>query len=285
MVEAAVAMDLVGQIIDGRYDILYRIHTSRSATIFLARDQFLCRSVVLKVLHPSLASHPAYVERFRREACTAASLSHPNLIAVYNLGASAGTYYIVMEHVTGPSLGESLRVSGRLSEIWALQITAQVAAALAAAHERGVVHRDIRSHNILLSAGSQVKVTDFGCACTAGSRAADPASDLYNLGLLLHEMVTGDRQVMSPSVWARLHLSPYTDALLRCALAPNIGTRFSTADEMRAAIEGAISHVALEAFPSGQARVQPARAAVHAADSHRVGLLDLFRPRSARLAS
>lgn len=278
-------MDLIGHIIDGRYDILYRIHTSKSATIYLARDLFLCRSVVLKVLHPSLAAHPAYVERFRREACTAAALSHPNLIAVYNLGAYAGTYYIVMEHVTGPSLGESLRVSGRLSEVWALQITAQVAAALGAAHACGVVHRDIRAHNILLAAGAQVKLTDFGCACSAGNRTADSASDLYNLGLVLHEMVTGSQQAISPSMWARLHLSPYTDALLRCMLAPNVGSRFSTADEMRAAVESAIIHVAREASQPGQTRALPVRMPVHAADSPRVGLLDLFRSRSPRLAS
>ena len=278
-------MNLIGHIIDGRYDIVYRMHTSRSATIYLARDQFLCRSVVLKVLHPSFAAHPAYVERFRREACTAAALSHPNLISVYNFGSYAGTPYIVMEHVTGPSLDESLRVSGRLSETWALQITAQVATALAAAHERGVVHGDIRSHNMLLAAGSQVKVTDFGCACSISSRAANPASDLYNLGLMLHEMVTGSQRALSPAAWARLHLSPATDALLQRALGPNVAARFRTADEMRVAAEGAIAHLAFGAFSSGQARALPARAAARPADSPRMALLDLFRPRSAHLAS
>src|SRR5690348_10246743 len=84
---AAAAMDSIGHIVDGRYVITYRIHIGRMATVYLARDQFLHRSVVLKVLHPSLAAVPAYVERFRREACIAAALSHPNLISVYNLGA------------------------------------------------------------------------------------------------------------------------------------------------------------------------------------------------------
>ncbi len=112
--------------------------------MYLAHDQFLRRSVVLKVLHPSLAADPAHVERFRREACIAAALNHPNLTAVYNLGAYHGTYYIVMEHVTGPSLSASLQNGGRLSETRALQISAQVAAALTVAHERGVVHRDIQ---------------------------------------------------------------------------------------------------------------------------------------------
>ncbi|MDQ6601492.1 MAG: protein kinase [Chloroflexota bacterium] len=292
-------MDLMGHTVDGRYAITYRIHVGGMATVYLAHDQFLRRSVVLKVLHPSLALAPAYVERFRREACIAAALSHPNLISVYNLGTYAGTHYIVMEHVTGPSLGDSPRVS----EVRALQITAQVAAALAAAHERGVIHRDIRSHNILLAAGEQVKVTDFGCAHTTGSCATDPAqaapgdmrhrpldgqSDLYDLGLVLLEMLTSANMTgaaaLSPSAWAALRLSPGTDIIVRRALAPNAAHRFPTADAMRAAAEKALSQVATGA--TNRPHSFPVREATHFADSQpRIGLTGFFRPRPARLAS
>lgn len=276
-------IDSMGHILDGRYAITYRIHAGGIATIYLARDQFLRRSVVLKVLHPSLATVPAYVERFRREACVAASLSHPNLISVYNLGACAGTYYIVMEHVTGPSLGQSLRVGGRISEVRALQITAQVAAALAAAHERGVVHGDIRSPNILLAAHGQVKITDFGCARTA---PGDRQADLYHLGLVLREMLTGSRMTdpdaMSPSAWAELGLSPCTDAIVRRALAPNAAFRFPTAEAMRAASESALSQIAIETSRSDHSRAQRVRSVDR---QPRIGLLDLLRPRSTRLAS
>ncbi len=292
-------MDMMGQIVEGRYAITYRIHTSETATIYLAHDQFLRRSVVLKVLHPSLATSPAYVERFRREACIAAALSHPNLISVYNLGMYAGYYYIVMEHVTGPSLGDS----PRMSEVRALQITAQVAAALAVAHERGVIHHDIRSHNILLAASEQVKITDFGYAYTTGICVADPAqratgdrrhqpldgrSDLYDLGFVLLEMLTGSRvtnaAALSPAAWGGLRLSLCTDLIVRHALAPNAALRFLTADAMRVAIEGALSRIASEPLPRLQAF--PVRTVAHSAASQsRVGLIGLFRPCAARLAS
>jgi serine/threonine-protein kinase len=290
-------MDIMGHLVDGRYAITYRIHVGRTATIYLARDQFLHRSVVLKVLHSSLATDPGHVERFRHAACTAAALSHPNLIAVYNLGAYAGTYYIVMEHVTGPSLSQVLRIGGRVSETRALQIASQVAAALAAAHERGIVHRDIRPHTILLAAGGQVKVTDFGCAFTIGICApesahavigdigqqpatyalpvpADGQSDLYNLGLMLHEILTGNPAMKADG------LSSCTDAIVRRALAPNVALRFPTANAMRAAIEDALAQIASRVY------ALPARAPVYAADSQpRMGLIGLFRPRYTRLAS
>jgi eukaryotic-like serine/threonine-protein kinase len=304
-------MDSIGHIVDGRYVITYRIHIGRMATVYLARDQFLHRSVVLKVLHPSLAAVPAYVERFRREACIAAALSHPNLISVYNLGAYAGTWYIVMEHVTGPSLGQSLRIGGRVSEVRALEVTAQVAAALTVAHDRGVVHRDIGSHTVLLAAHGQVKITDFGGASTADICAPHPAqpataappvrsdtqADLYNLGLMLYEMLTGspivaadgapcDAEMMSPSAWARLHLSPPTDAIVRCALSPHAAFRFATAEAMRAASEEALTRIAIEASRSGHLHAAPMRPTVGPTDRHsRPGIFDLFRPRSTRLAS
>ncbi len=296
-------MESMGPIVDGRYAITHRIHVSRSATIFLAHDQFLRRSVVLKALHPPLAADPAYVERFRREACIAATLSHPNLISVYNFGSSGGTYYIVMEHVTGPSLGEHLRIGGRLAEARALEITSHVAAALAAAHERGVVHRDICSHTILLAAGGQVKVTDFGCAQTTGVCAPDLAeatqsatntltmsvnagADLHDLGLVLCEMLTGIQASatngIAPSAWANLHLSPSTDAIVRRALAPHATLRFPTAEALRAAVDDARSQIATGASPSGWPPVAPIRAAER---YPRIGFRDLFRPRSTRLAS
>jgi serine/threonine protein kinase len=268
-------MESMGQLVDGRYAMTYRIHVGGTATIYLARDQFLQRPVVLKMLHPSLATDPAHVERFRRAACTAAALSHPNLIAVYNLGTYAGTYYIVMEHVTGPSLSQALQIGGRVSETRALQIASQVAAALAAAHERGIVHRDIRSHTILLAAGGQVKITDFGCAAPRNVCGPDAVqSDLANLGLVMHEMLTG-----IPAMQAGA-LSPYADAIVRRALAPDAAQRFPTANAMHAAIEDALSQIA------SATQAMPVRAPVYAMENQpRMGLIGLFRPRSTRLAS
>lgn len=302
-------MDMMGHLVDGRYAITYRIHVGRTTTIYLARDQFLHRSIVLKVLHRSLATDPTHVERLRREACAAAALSHPNLIAVYNFGTYAGTYYIVMEHVTGPSLNQGIRIGGHIPETRALQIAAQVAAALAAAHERGIVHRDIRSHNILLAAGGQVKITDFGHASTPGICAPDPMQaatasvprqsasafpvpadgqpDLYNLGLMLREMVTGVPVIEAngASQYADA-MSPCTGAIMQRALTPNVALRFPTADAMRAAIENALVQIASGASPSGRPHAFPVRTTVRAADGQaRIGLISLFRPRPAHLAS
>lgn len=187
------------------------------ADVYLARDLLLDRPVAVKVLFAEHARDAAFVERFRREAQAAANLNQPNIVAVYDWGQQYGTYFIVMEYVEGRPLSEIIRTEGPLHPNRAAEITADVAAALGFAHRNGVVHRDVKPGNILITPSGQVKVADFGIAqaattgdaavnlTQAGSvmgtatyfspeqaqgHAVDPRSDLYSLGCVLYEMLT-----------------------------------------------------------------------------------------------
>jgi eukaryotic-like serine/threonine-protein kinase len=215
-------------IYNGRYELHRQIARGGMADVFLARDQLLDRPVAVKVLFPQFASDPSFVERFRREAQSAANLNHPNIVGVYDWGEEKGTYFIVMEYVDGRSLAEILRAEGMLHPDRAADITTDVAAALSFAHRNGVVHRDIKPGNVIIAPSGQVKVTDFGIARAFGGGGADanltqtgsvmgtatyfspeqaqgqsvdPRSDLYSLGVVLYEMLasrppfTGDSAV------------------------------------------------------------------------------------------
>ncbi|HEY8080780.1 MAG TPA: protein kinase, partial [Acidimicrobiales bacterium] len=148
----------------GRYEVTHLIARGGMAQVYRARDIRLGRFVALKVLFPELSVDRTFVERFRREAQAAANLSHPNIVAVYDWGEDEGTYFIVMELVTGTSLATALRHEKTMAATRAATIAAQVANALAYAHRHGVVHRDIKPGNVLLTDDGQVKVTDFGIA-------------------------------------------------------------------------------------------------------------------------
>ena len=185
------------------------------AEVFLARDGVLDRDVALKVLRSPYTNDEEFVERFRREARSAASLSHPNIVPVYDRGDTEdGSHYIAMEYVSGGTLKERLDERGPIEPDRALAATAQVAEALWAAHERGVIHRDIKPQNILLTETGHLKVTDFGIARAASAvtisatnavfgtagylspeqalgEPATPRSDVYSLGIVLYEMLTG----------------------------------------------------------------------------------------------
>ncbi len=185
------------------------------AEVYLAHDRVLDRDVALKVLRNQYANDEEFVERFRREARSAASLSHPNIVPVYDRGDTEdGSHYIAMEYVPGGTLKERLDERGPIEPGRALAATAQVAEALWAAHERGVIHRDIKPQNILLTETGHLKVTDFGIARAASAvtisatnavfgtagylspeqalgEPATPRSDLYSLGIVLYEMLTG----------------------------------------------------------------------------------------------
>ncbi len=182
--------------------------------VFRAHDAVLAREVAIKVLHRSLAGDQGFVDRFRREARAAASLSHPNIVAVYDWGAVDGIYYMVMEFVRGRAARDLLNANVRLEPAQAAEIVRQTLLALEAAHAQGIVHRDIKPENILVTTGGTVKVADFGLArAYADGKAtqaggvqgtvqylspeqirgepADPRSDLYSLGIVTYELLTG----------------------------------------------------------------------------------------------
>ncbi|BAS27445.1 protein kinase domain-containing protein [Limnochorda pilosa] len=205
---------MVGRVLTRRYRLEERVGHGGMAEVFRATDLLLSRAVAVKVLLPQFASDEEFVERFRREAQAAASLSHPNVVNIFDVGEEDGTYFIVMEYVRGRTLREVLHERGPLPVGEALEIAAQVAGALAAAHSQGLVHRDVKPPNILIAASGQVKVTDFGIArATSASslthtgtvlgsvsyvspeqaRGAEVTglSDLYSLGASLYEMLTG----------------------------------------------------------------------------------------------
>ena len=200
--------------LDGRYHIVERIAAGGMGEVFRAHDAVLAREVAIKVLHRSLAGDQGFVDRFRREARAAASLSHPNIVAVYDWGAVDGIYYMVMEFVRGRAVRDLLNASVRLEPAQATDIVRQTLLALEAAHERGIVHRDIKPENILVTDVGIVKVADFGLArayadgkVTQASgvqgtvqylspeqirgEPADPRSDLYALGVVTYELLTG----------------------------------------------------------------------------------------------
>jgi len=204
-------------VINDRYEIHKRIGRGGMADVFSARDLLLDRQVAVKVLFPEFATDANFVERFRREAQSAASLSHPNIVNVYDWGKYEGTYFIVMEEVQGRTLAEILATNKQLTSKQAAEIASEVAAALGFAHDNHVAHRDIKPANILIGTNGQVKVADFGIARAlnaptesnltqvgsvmgtatyfspeqAQGAQPDPRSDLYSLGIVMYEMVAG----------------------------------------------------------------------------------------------
>ena len=247
------------------------------ADIFLANDQVLERSVVIKMLLPQYAADPSFVERFRREATSAAKLNHKNVVAVFDWGSHDETFYMAMEYVDGQSLAELLAASPKLPLDTALAITSEAAAGLGFAHANGMVHRDVKPGNIMLTTDGEVKVADFGIARAldggesltqtgnvmgtaayfspeqARGEDVDRRSDLYSLGVVLFEMVTGQRPFSgsSPVSIAYKHvgeappaptaidgsLPPAVDSLLANLLAKDPAHRYGDADELRTELQ------------------------------------------------
>jgi eukaryotic-like serine/threonine-protein kinase len=259
------------------------------AKVFLGTDTVLGRTVAIKMLAPQFADDDGFVQRFRREAQAAASISHPHIVSVFDTGSDDGLHYIVMEYVEGKTLEEYLTGGGRIMPDRAIDIAMDVCTALEAAHAQGVIHRDIKPGNIMLNGRGEVKVTDFGIARvtttaeTVAQTAAilgtasylspeqaqglpvDGRSDIYSLGCVLFEMVTGrppflgdspvavaSKQVLEQPI-APSRLNPDVtgdlDAVTLRALAKHPANRYQSAEEMRADLDRAKRGLPVEATP------------------------------------
>src|SRR3954451_12784658 len=213
--DATLSDPLVDRLLDGRYAIEARVARGGMASVYVATDIRLERRVAVKVMHPALAEDPDFVARFNFEARAAARLSHPDAVAVYDQGSDADHVFLVMEYVEGATLRDILRQRGRLSPGEPLAVMDHVLAALGAAHTAGLVHRDVKPENVLVTPDGRVKVSDFGLAPARAGRpvtgdsgmmfgtaayvapeqvtggVADVRSDVYSAGVLLFELLTG----------------------------------------------------------------------------------------------
>ena len=269
-------MAALGDVLGGRYRLVELLGQGGMATIYRATDAQLGREVAVKVLHAEYGRDPDFVARFKQEAQAAASLSHPNIVGVYDFGADADGPYIVMELVDGEDVATLLARNGPLPPRQAARLAAEAAHALGAAHARGIVHRDVKPGNILVSADGRVKVADFGIArawadarltlpgVTLGSvhyfspeqalgEQATEASDIYSLGIVLYELLTGRRpwegdnaaavamaRISAPPPLVsdvRPNVPPVLEAIDRRALSPDPAARFPSAEAMAKALE------------------------------------------------
>ncbi len=262
-------------IIDGRYRVISRLGSGGMADVYLAQDQLLGREVAVKVLHHHFAEDQEFVERFKREASSAAALSHPNIVGIFDRGEWNGTYYIAMEYVAGRSLKMIVREEGPLEPATAIDIVIQILRGARFAHRRGVIHRDLKPHNVILDEEGRARVTDFGIARAGASDmtltgsimgtaqylspeqaqgfAVSAASDLYSVGVMLYELLTGVvpfegetavaiafKQVSAePRPPSELNpaLPPSLDAVVLRALAKNPAERYADADELIAVLQ------------------------------------------------
>lgn len=258
-----------------RYELGHQIGTGGMATVYVAYDTVLDREVAVKVLAERFAADQAFVERFRREASAAAGLNHPNIVAVYDRGEAEGTYYIVMEYLKGPDLKKVIRDQGPLDPAVAADNALQILSALTAAHAAGIIHRDIKPQNVMVSGDGRLRVADFGIAradadqqmTEAGSvigtaqylspeqaqgEETTAASDTYAVGIVLYEMLTGrvpfdgDRPVtvamkqineppVPPRVFAQ-EIPPELDAVVMKALSKRPEDRYQSAEDFTAAL-------------------------------------------------
>jgi len=264
------------RVLNDRYEIAGVLGQGGMAKVFKGTDRVLGRTVAVKVLAPHFADDEGFVARFRREAQAAAALNHPNIVGVFDTGSQNGVHFIVMEYVEGRTLRDVIRADAPLLPERAIEITDAVARALSAAHEAGLVHRDIKPGNIMLTRGGEVKVMDFGIARTttgdtltqtaailgtalylspeqAQGQQVDARSDIYSLGCVFYEMLTahspfeGDSPVAiayrhvreTPRLPSELNpdVPPELDAVVMKMLAKNPENRYQSAPELREDLE------------------------------------------------
>ncbi len=260
-----------------RYQVTGRLGSGGMGEVYRAQDSVLNRTVALKVLPVELARQPGFITRFRREAQSVARVNHPNVVQVYDWGESEDTYYMVMEYVRGKNLRQILAENGSLAPRQACEVISQVLGALAAAHDQGLVHRDVKPENVLVSTDGAVKVTDFGIARAAEGtaftssmlgtvayaapeqargEAVGPRTDLYSVGCLFYELLTGSMPFEGDAARI-LHLHLTERVPVPSAAAPQAGTdadyivstatnpdperRYSSALEMRIEVIAALS--------------------------------------------
>ena len=274
-------MNLEGRLLGNRYEIIEQIGNGGMATVYKAKCHVLNRYVAVKILKEEYTTDDEFVKRFNTEAQSAASLTHPNIVSVYDVGSEGDLHYIVMELVKGKTLKEIINEDGALSWKWSVNVAIQIASALETAHKNNIIHRDIKPHNIIITEDGIVKVTDFGIAkavsnstitafgSTMGSvhyfspehargGFTDAKSDLYSLGVVLYEMVTGrlpfnaDTAVsvalkhMQESPKEPMEINPsvpksVNDIIMK-AMQKDISLRYQTATEMLRDLSRAIKN-------------------------------------------
>ncbi|HEX5467492.1 MAG TPA: protein kinase [Gaiellaceae bacterium] len=272
---------MIGQVLAGRYELQDLAGTGGMSSVYRARDTVLERTVAIKILHEHFSDDPEYVERFRREARALAQLNHPNIVTVIDRGEFEGRQFIVFEHLDGETLKSLVEREGPLAVDRALALVHQIARGLAFAHEHGVVHRDVKPHNVLIDDDGVAKVTDFGIARSlepadgltetgtllgtseyiapeqASGNRVDERSDQYSLAVVLYELLTGEPPYSGenfmavamkhirepvPSVrQSRPDVSPRLDAIVARAMAKRPEDRFPSTEALMAALEAARS--------------------------------------------
>ncbi|MGZ4430196.1 MAG: Stk1 family PASTA domain-containing Ser/Thr kinase [Gaiellales bacterium] len=291
---------MIGQRFDGRYRLERRIGSGGMADVYLAQDETLHRRVAIKILADRYTQDEGFVERFRREATAAAGLNHPNIVSIYDRGQCDGTYYIAMEYLEGTTLKDEINARAPLPEAEAVGYAQQALQALEFAHRRGVIHRDVKPHNMVLTDEGALKVMDFGIARAANrsemtevgsivgtaqylspeqarGQTVGPQSDIYSLGVVLYEMLTGElpfkgdsaveiamKQVNEkpprPSSKNRL-ISPALEQTVMRALAKDPALRFHSAREMSDELERCRRGIAPSADTQQATRIMDAAAA------------------------